>query len=70
MNFYGASKGNPGQVGCGGIVRDWGGRYLRIFLFYCGHTSNNMVEFLVLERGLIMATEVGYSKLHIEGDLW
>jgi len=30
------------------------------------HTSNKTAEFLAPERGLIVANEVGYSKLHIE----
>ena len=44
LNFNGASKGNSGPVGYGGICRDHSGRILSIFLGALGMETNNSIK--------------------------
>ena len=44
MNIYGASKGNPGAAGFGGIFRDALGKTLKIYFGLIGRDSNNSAE--------------------------
>ena len=68
LNFDGTSKGNPGLVGYGGLVRDQEHNLLQIYVIYCGISSNNKEDFPTLERGLKLVVLVSYSKLQIDGD--
>ena len=70
----GASRGNPGQSGCGGLI--WRlphpsaddvpviARYKR----YLGHTTNNEAEYAGLARGLALARGLGIRYLQITVD--
>lgn len=51
-NIDGASKGNLGTAGHGGVLRDENGSI--IFIFYCnlGRDTNNMVELMAMEQCL------------------
>ena len=40
LNTDGASKGNPGLAGCGGVVRDKNGRWIAGFSRRIGVTSS------------------------------
>jgi hypothetical protein len=44
LNFDGASKGNPGPAGAGGVFRNHKGEPLLFFATNLGITSNNAVE--------------------------
>ena len=48
LNFDGASKGNPGEVGFGGLFRDSQHRIKIIYETDCGYASNNEAEFTTL----------------------
>lgn len=68
LNFDGASKGNPGQAGYGGVFRDHKGHSLGIFLGSIGWDTNNSAELEGLWRGLKMAHSKNLFPLIIEGD--
>jgi len=68
LNFYGASKGNPGMAGYGGIFRDQKGKTLLIFLGTIGWDTNNSTELEELWEGLHLAQHHGFFPLVIEGD--
>ncbi|KAH0748058.1 hypothetical protein KY290_027290 [Solanum tuberosum] len=52
LNTDGCSKGNPGEAGGGGILRDHQGNINMAFQTYFGNCSNNMAEGLAILRGL------------------
>jgi len=68
LNFDGASKGNPGNSGFGGIFRDHKGAPLLTFLGSKGWDTNNSAELEGLWQGLILAQDKGFFPLIIEGD--
>ena len=61
--FDGASKGNPGQAGGGGIIIDPSGKLHLSYAWGLGHTSNNQAEFLALWQGLNQARKLNIQKL-------
>lgn len=68
LNFDGASKGNLGRVGYGGIFRDHKGKPLLIFIGSIGLDTNNSTELEGLWQGLLLAQHHGLFPLVIEGD--
>jgi ribonuclease HI len=66
--FNGASKGNPGQSGCGGVIIDPSGNTHSSYAWGIGHATNNHAEFLALWQGLNQALLLGIQKLRIFGD--
>eukprot|EP00253_Pinus_taeda_P028336 PITA_28336 len=68
LNFDGASKGNPGNSGFGGIFRDYKSAPLLSFLGSKGWDTNNSAELEGIWQGLILAQNKGFSLLIIEGD--
>ena len=68
LNFDGASKGNPGKAGYGGVFRDHYGIPQLIFLGSKGWDSNNSAEFEGLWQGLTLAQDKSFFPLIIEGD--
>lgn len=68
LNFDGASKGNPGNVGFQGIFRDYKGAPLLTFLGSKGWDTNNSAGLEGLWQGLILAQNKGYFSLIIEGN--
>jgi ribonuclease HI len=48
LNFYGASKGNPGLVGFGGAICNERGEIEWIYAGSLGVESNNAVELFAL----------------------
>lgn len=68
LNFYGASKGNPGPTGYGGAVRNHQGQVLKVFFGSIGWNTNNVAELEGLWRGLNMAQQEGLTPLIVEGD--
>jgi hypothetical protein len=49
LNFDGASKGNPGRTGMGGVIRDSQGKIIRLYTGSLGNSTNNAAEFGALE---------------------
>jgi len=68
LNFDGASKGNPGQTGFGGVIRDHQCKPLTTFFGSIGWNTNNAAELEGLWRGLTLAQEQKYLPLIVEGD--
>lgn len=68
LNFDGASKGNIGLVGYGGIFRDDNDGPICFYVGRCGNKSNNVGEFIAMDHYLIIALDNGYQRLHIDGD--
>jgi len=52
FNIDGASKGNLGTAGYGGVLRDENGCIHFIFHFHLGRATNNMAELIALEKSL------------------
>ncbi|KAG8380419.1 hypothetical protein BUALT_Bualt06G0013400 [Buddleja alternifolia] len=68
LNTNGASWGNLGQAGAGGLVRDHKGKVLFAFCEPLGMVSNMTAELAPLDRGLQLCIEKGYQKVGIELD--
>lgn len=68
LNFDGASKGNPGQAGYGGIFQDCRGNPLLIFFGSIGWDTNNSAELEGLWQGLCLAQQHNFQPVVIEGD--
>jgi len=68
LNFDGASKGNPGQAGFGGIIRDSKGNLKQLYYGSLGWDTNNSAELEGLWQGLSIAKELNLKPLLIEGD--
>jgi len=68
LNFDGASKGNPGNTGFGGIFRDSQKKIRWIYAEWGGEMTNNEAELWAIHQGLRIAIRNGYTNLEIEGD--
>lgn len=68
LNFDGASKGNLGNAGFGGIFRDSQKTTRWIYVEWGGAMKNNEAELWVIHQGLRIAIRNGYRNLEIEGD--
>jgi ribonuclease HI len=68
MNFDGVSKGNPGQTGMGGVIRNNKGNIIRMYAGSLGNSTNNVMEFGSLETGLEILSREGMTNVIVEGD--
>ncbi|GAA0172943.1 hypothetical protein LIER_41426 [Lithospermum erythrorhizon] len=68
LNTDGASKGNPGMAGCGGLIRDHLGNWVIGFARKIHWASSTCAELWALRDGLEMALHGNYSPIHIEMD--
>eukprot|EP00253_Pinus_taeda_P015299 PITA_15299 len=68
LNFDGASKGNPGNTGFGGIFRDSQQNTRWIFADWGGEMTNNEAKLWAVHQGLQIVIHNGYRNLVIEGD--
>ena len=68
MNFDGASKGNPGPAGFGGIFRNSQGDALAIYYGSIGWDTNNSAELEGLWQGLNLTHLLNLSPIIVEGD--
>eukprot|EP00253_Pinus_taeda_P002060 PITA_02060 len=68
LNFDGASKGNPGITGYGGIIRNSQGNSLKIYFGSIGWNTNNAAELEGLWQGLQIAQLQSFFPLIVEGD--
>ena len=66
--FDGASKGNLGEAGGGGVVINPTGKVEIEYSWNIGHESNNMVEAYGLWQGLKQVQNVGADKAVVIGD--
>lgn len=68
FNIDGASKGNPGLAGYGGVLRDNSGCILLIFHCHFKKATNNMVELMALEQCLDFLKQDNLRNIIIEAD--
>lgn len=66
--FDGASKGNPGVVGGGGVLLSTDGTIACTYSWGLGVESNNIVESCGLWQGLTLALSKGITNLTVFGD--
>ena len=66
--FDGASKGNPGEAGGGGVLYDPEDNLLLKYSWGLGTETNNKAEGLALWQGLIQAKNLGINELTVFGD--
>ena len=67
-NIDGASKGNPGMAGYGGVIRAEKGFIKAIFHSHLGKATNNMVELMALEQCLEILMDSNLHNTIIESD--
>jgi len=68
FNIDGASKGNPGDAGYGGVIRDEEGNIEVIFHSDLGRETKNMAEFIAIEQGLEILIDHNLHNTIIEAD--
>eukprot|EP00253_Pinus_taeda_P017843 PITA_17843 len=68
LNFDGASKGNPGKAGFGGIIRNHKGNDIQVYFGNIGWDTNNSAELEGLWQGLLVARSQNLQPLIVEGD--
>lgn len=68
VNIDGASKGNPGLAGFGGVIRDEQGQIKKIFHGHLGKATNNMAELMALEQCLEILVDLDSHNVIIEAD--
>ena len=66
--FDGASKGNPGLAGCGGVFTEANGNVVSKYSWGLGSETNYKVEFCGLYQGLRIARTKGIAKLIVFSD--
>jgi ribonuclease HI len=66
--FDGASKGNPGAAGAGGVIYSPDGSSKEIFSWGLGQKSNNQAELLGITKACLLAREKGVKDLQVFGD--
>ena len=64
----GASKGNPGPAGSGGVLLDYTGKIVLNFAWGLGQKTNNIAEILAIWQGLNQARSLSIKKLIVIGD--
>jgi len=64
----GASRGNPGEAGCGAVIFDETGKTLRELTRYLGRATNNVAEYEGLLMGLEETLRLGVKRLRVESD--
>ena len=64
----GASRGNPGHAGGGGVFRDYHGKWIGGFSCNLNWCSSMKAELLALLKGLRLAWEGRFSRLEVNMD--
>ncbi|XP_073139125.1 uncharacterized protein [Henckelia pumila] len=68
LNVDGSSRGNPGELFVGGVVRDSSGRVLAFFSEFIGLGSNVRAELWEIWRGILLCSDLSLFLLWIETD--
>ncbi|KAL0373102.1 UNVERIFIED_CONTAM: putative ribonuclease H protein [Sesamum calycinum] len=68
LNCDGASKGNPGRAGAGGLIRDCRGRMFLAFAIGLDIQMNVFSKLFVIVKGLQLARDASCTHLYIEID--
>jgi ribonuclease HI len=66
--FDGASAGNPGATGAGGVIFDSDGQNILDYSWGLGKTTNNRAESLAVYMGLQIASSRNLHELTVLGD--
>ncbi|XP_075663469.1 uncharacterized protein LOC142633081 [Castanea sativa] len=68
LNSDGASIGNLGNAGAGGLIRDHSGNWIKGYMRNIGVATSIIAEFWALRDGLLLASQLGINHLIIELD--
>ena len=68
LHVDGASKGNPGPAGSGGVLLDRSGKIVLNYSWGLGQNTNNTAEILALWQGLAQARRFSIKNLAVIGD--
>ena len=68
LQVDGASRGNPGEAGCGAVIFDDAGQVVRELCRYLGRATNNVAEYQGLLMGLDEVLRLGVKRLRVESD--
>ena len=68
LNTDGASMGNPGKAGGGGLIRDSVGFWVKGFSRSLGTGTSMLAECWALRDGLFLAIQLGIQNLEVELD--
>ncbi|HUF40980.1 MAG TPA: ribonuclease HI family protein [Verrucomicrobiae bacterium] len=64
----GASRGNPGDAGCGAAIIDEKGAVVEELSRFLGRTTNNVAEYEGLLMGLEALLRLGARKIRVQSD--
>jgi ribonuclease HI len=64
----GASRGNPGEAGCGAVILDENGAVVKELSRYLDRTTNNVAEYEGLLMGLESLLQLGAKKIVVKSD--
>ncbi|CAL1358711.1 unnamed protein product [Linum trigynum] len=68
LNIDGASNGNPGMAGVGGVLRDSMGHWIVGFMAKIGEATAALAELWAFYHGLDIAWKSGYRQIVVESD--
>jgi ribonuclease HI len=68
FNVDGSPRGNPGEAGARGILRNDTGGWCMGFSCYLGPQSNMFAELWAIRQGLLIAWDKGFRSLIVETD--
>ena len=68
LNTDGASLGNPGKAGGGGLIQDHQGKWIKGFMRRIGLVTSITAELWALRDGLMLAKQIGITHLVVEMD--
>lgn len=66
LNCDGASKGNPGPVGAGGILRNSQGDTIFAFFSFLGYQTNMLTELHAVVQGTELCLDKGFNHVWIQ----
>ncbi|XP_077249302.1 uncharacterized protein LOC143888778 [Tasmannia lanceolata] len=68
LELAGAAKGNPGESGGGGVMRDAKAKVIFAFAFFYGTSTNMVAEARALLDGLRLCKAFGFKNFVVESD--
>lgn len=68
INFDKAAKGNPGPVGCRGVIKDENGIFISIVVLPVGCQTNHLAKAIGAYQGLLLAKQLDCNKVWLEGN--
>ena len=68
LNVDGASRGNPGQAGGGGILCDHRGRIIFAFSYFYDVETNTAAEAMAIPNGMLLFEALDLRDIVLESD--